>query len=434
MENYLKEINGVLGVIGSFVCLPDNSIAAKRLPEKFDSVGVEAAARAAIQTFNALEASGQRVVEADLVYGQGRLVLKSLRGGILVIVCARNINIPLLNLTANLVAKKLAADLKPKSAPTSMPAAAMDHPEITSAPRPTASATSTPPPSSVPSLATPAVPTTRTALQSTPVPAAEIVPSALYIELEKESQRLLAAAKSSQITLCVMDPIALWACCTETRQWVSMPQKRHIDFCAPLEQAGIAMRLFDHLGYELNQSFHAMHPNERLRFADPSRFLSADVYLDTFAMYHRFRLKPLLATGASLLPETQLAMIRLQIVEITEAELSDLCALFLEHNLVHSSEPGAINETQISRLCADDWGWYKTVKMNIERLIEFADNNLSPTARDTVVTRVRQIRSGIEVAPKSLRWLARAGLGESVRWYETPITASPRARPDLPMG
>jgi hypothetical protein len=432
MENYLKEINGVIGVIGSFVCLSDGSIAAKKLPEKFDDAGVEAAARTAIQTFNALEAAGQRVVEADLVYGQGRLMLKNLRGGILIIVCARNINTPLLNLTANLVAKKLSVELKPKATPTSTPAASTDHPKITSVSRPTAPAI-TAPPASAPALATPVVPTTRTALQSTPVPATEIAPSALYVELEKESQRLRAAATNSQITLCVMDPIALWACCTETRQWVSMPQKRHIDFCAASEQAGILMRLFDQLGYEINQRFHATHGNERLHFDDPQRFLSADIYLDAFAMYHRFSLKPILASGASLLPETQLAIIRLQIVEVTDAELRDLCALFLEHNLAHSSEPGAIDETQISKLCADDWGWYKTIKMNLERLVEFADNHLSPTARDTVTTRVRQIQSGIEIAPKSLRWLARARIGETVRWYETPITASATERADQPI-
>ena len=113
MENYLKEINAVLGVVGSFICLPDGRIAAQALPETFDAASAETAARVLSQTFNALETSGQRVVETDLVYGQGRLLLKNLRGGILTIVCARNINVPLLNLTANGIAKKIASELKP---------------------------------------------------------------------------------------------------------------------------------------------------------------------------------------------------------------------------------------------------------------------------------------------------------------------------------
>jgi predicted regulator of Ras-like GTPase activity (Roadblock/LC7/MglB family) len=113
METYLKEINSVLGVVGSFVCLSDGSIGAKALPDEFDAASIEAAARVATQTLYALETSGQRITETDLVYGRGRLLLKSLRGGILAIICTRSINIPLLNLTANGIARKLSSELKP---------------------------------------------------------------------------------------------------------------------------------------------------------------------------------------------------------------------------------------------------------------------------------------------------------------------------------
>ncbi len=116
MEKYLRELNRVLGVVGAFVCLPDGSLAANAMSDKFDTASVEAAARLAAQTLSALEVSRQRVVDADLVYGQGRLIVKNLRGGILVIMCARNINIPLLNLTANAVAKEIAPKLRPPKA------------------------------------------------------------------------------------------------------------------------------------------------------------------------------------------------------------------------------------------------------------------------------------------------------------------------------
>jgi tRNA isopentenyl-2-thiomethyl-A-37 hydroxylase MiaE len=122
VENYLKEINAVLGVSGSFVCLPDTQLAAAAMPDQIDQASVENAARIVTQTINALETLGQRVAEADLVYAQGRLVVKNLNHYVLVIACARNINLPLLNLTANVVAKKLAAESKtPK--PESIPRA-----------------------------------------------------------------------------------------------------------------------------------------------------------------------------------------------------------------------------------------------------------------------------------------------------------------------
>lgn len=124
MEAILRELNSVVGVTGSFVCLNDASVAGCVLPDSFDAARVGLAARVASQTFLALETSGQRVVEADLTFEQARVILRNVRGGILVILCARQINLPLLNLTANLAAKKIATELTPPKARPPAPVAA----------------------------------------------------------------------------------------------------------------------------------------------------------------------------------------------------------------------------------------------------------------------------------------------------------------------
>ncbi len=123
MENYLKEINAVLGVAGSFICLTDGRIAASALPDQFDASSVNATAHVASQTFQALETTGQRVNEVDLVYDKGRLIVKNLRGGALAILCSRSVSLPLLNLTANVVVKKLTTELKPPKSSAPAPAA-----------------------------------------------------------------------------------------------------------------------------------------------------------------------------------------------------------------------------------------------------------------------------------------------------------------------
>ena len=181
MENHLNDINAVLGVVGSFVCLSDGSLVAKALPDKFDAASVEVAARLAAQTLNALEVSGQRVVDADLVYGQGRLVLKNLRAGILVIVCARNINIPLLNLTANVVTKKIAPELR---APKAASAAGV----------PPTSATIELPPSPPVAAETPG-PMLEVASDST-IPPSESVNGNFLNELIRELNRMIGPAGS----------------------------------------------------------------------------------------------------------------------------------------------------------------------------------------------------------------------------------------------
>jgi hypothetical protein len=97
-------------------------------------------------------------------------------------------------------------------------------------------------------------------------------------------------------------------------------------------------------------------------------------------------------------------------------------------------ENDKIDASQITRLCAEDWGWYKTVTTNLSRVIEFAARVTRGDEQAIVVERAQRIKRGIEGAPKSLRWQTRARIGESVRWYETPISSSPVARHDQPRG
>jgi hypothetical protein len=47
-----------------------------------------------------------------LLYNNGRLIIKSLDGSYLCIMCVQRINIPLLNLTANVAAQKLGKMVK----------------------------------------------------------------------------------------------------------------------------------------------------------------------------------------------------------------------------------------------------------------------------------------------------------------------------------
>ncbi|MEW5717949.1 MAG: roadblock/LC7 domain-containing protein [Chloroflexota bacterium] len=122
METILKEINLVLGVTGSFVFSSDGNIVAKAVADDFDTTRLEMAARMASRTFIALDTSDQRITSMDLLFDRKRFILRRLRGGTLAVLCARNISLPLLNLTLTSAAKKIAAELKP-SPPAAAPSA-----------------------------------------------------------------------------------------------------------------------------------------------------------------------------------------------------------------------------------------------------------------------------------------------------------------------
>ena len=120
MEYILKDINAVSGVTGCFVCNSEGQVLASALPNLFDETILSTVGRTMAQTMVGLAIARRRkIVDIDLVYDQGRLIAKNLREGCLCILCLRNINMPLLNLTANVAAKKLAAKLKGGGKPSS---------------------------------------------------------------------------------------------------------------------------------------------------------------------------------------------------------------------------------------------------------------------------------------------------------------------------
>lgn len=122
MEDILKDINAVVGVTGSFVCSEEGQVLARVLPDVFDVNMLSSIGRTLAQTIAGLETTNRRKVgDMDLVYGGGRLIVKNLGEGCLCILCVRRINVPLLNLTANVAVKRLSERLK-EARPVPVPA------------------------------------------------------------------------------------------------------------------------------------------------------------------------------------------------------------------------------------------------------------------------------------------------------------------------
>jgi len=113
MQDILKDVNAVVGVTGSFICNEEGEVLASALPGIFDDAMLSVVGRAAVQTVAGLQTARRRKVgDVDLIYTEGRFIVKSLRGGCLCILCVPRINIPLLNMTANLAVRKLMAKMK----------------------------------------------------------------------------------------------------------------------------------------------------------------------------------------------------------------------------------------------------------------------------------------------------------------------------------
>jgi predicted regulator of Ras-like GTPase activity (Roadblock/LC7/MglB family) len=108
MEDILKEISAVVGVTGCFVCDGEGRVMASTLSNIFEESALATVGRTINQTAAGLFTTRRRKVqEFDLVYSGKRLVIKPLGEGCLCVLCARSMNVPLLNLTANVAARKM---------------------------------------------------------------------------------------------------------------------------------------------------------------------------------------------------------------------------------------------------------------------------------------------------------------------------------------
>ena len=117
METILNDIKSTSGVAGVFLCGLDGSVIHASVPAVLDSATLTSVARGLIKTMEGLKmARRKKVVELDLLFHDGRLIVKNLGAGCLVILCTPSINVPLLNLTANVATKKLSGLLAERAA------------------------------------------------------------------------------------------------------------------------------------------------------------------------------------------------------------------------------------------------------------------------------------------------------------------------------
>jgi len=157
-----------------------------------------------------------------------------------------------------------------------------------------------------------------------------------------------------------------------------------------------------------------------MRFAHPDTRQFVEIFLDALVSYHRLEFGSRLHLDQHTLPLVDLLLSLLQNVKATEADLHWIDCLFHDADLGGPGQPAVIDTTYVMGVCTEDWGWYKTVTMNLDRCAAAAPAVLAGEGLETAVRRIHRLRQLLEEAPKSLRWQVRARVGESRRWYEEP--------------
>jgi hypothetical protein len=234
-----------------------------------------------------------------------------------------------------------------------------------------------------------------------------------------EGRRLLDLAHGEGATLALLGGVAIRLHASDIPTALDREYK-DLDFAVPKGRGRDASKVLGESGYEPEVSFNAMNGNERLLFHDLEHGRQVDVFVGSFRMCHVIPLTERLSMGQPTVPLAELLLTKLQIVELNEKDVRDTLLLFYGHE-VGDHDDDAVNGRRIAELCANDWGLWRTITVNLERCREMIGSyDLPDEDGRRIADRFGAVLDRIEAEPKSRGWKLRARIGERKRWYELP--------------
>ena len=233
-----------------------------------------------------------------------------------------------------------------------------------------------------------------------------------------ESKRIAEAAKKKKVGLKLLGGAGIHAHSPSAHKAPLKRKYGDLDYAISKKDRKAVVELFRELGYEPNERFNLMNGDRRLYFYDPHNGRQVDIFIDVFRMSHDIDLRGRLEHDHPAVSPSDLLLSKLQIYEVNRKDLVDVAALMLDHTIEARTHEDAIEATYIARLAAADWGMYRTLQVNIERLRAMLEE--LEIDRELVKARLDELWSAIDSEPKPLKWRVRAQVGDRVRWYELP--------------
>ena len=239
-------------------------------------------------------------------------------------------------------------------------------------------------------------------------------------DMAEEAVRVAEAAESEELTLRLLGGVAIRLRAKDGLHPAFEREYADLDWIVPKGKSPDAQKFFDALGYTPHVRFNAIHGRERLLFFDEGNNRQVDILIGTFRMSHEIPFGDRLALEPLTVPLAELLLTKLQIVQLNEKDVRDALALLHDHP-VEESDGEAVNAAQIARLCASDWGLWRTFTANLSDLDEHIGRyDLPEESKRRIAERVQRLQERIEEEPKTFGWKMRAKIGDRKRWYELP--------------
>jgi len=240
-------------------------------------------------------------------------------------------------------------------------------------------------------------------------------------KFEDELKRILNASDKAGVVLRVIGSLAFQLHCPKFGYLQAAMGRAYtdIDFAAYSRQTKEIQGLMSSLGYRENREVFIVSENSRAIFEKQEIGIHIDVFFEKLSFSHVISWTGRLEADQPSIPLAEMLLEKMQIVKINEKDVIDTIMLLLEHPL-GDTDRETINIKLISGLCSTDWGLWRTITMNLDKVRQLAHGyaQLSPDQKEIIDLQVKAALERIENEPKTLAWRLRARVGDRVKWYK----------------
>jgi hypothetical protein len=238
---------------------------------------------------------------------------------------------------------------------------------------------------------------------------------------ESEAVRIVQAANAQGLTLRILGSLAFHLHCPRYGHLQKTLGRAYtdIDYAGYRSQASRITQLFASSGYQEDAELNILYAGQRMIFNHRTNGLHIDVFLDRLNFCHEVSWENRLQVDPLTLPLAEMLLEKMQIVKINEKDIIDTIMIMLEHPLGDADQE-TIHIGRVSQLCAQDWGLWRTVTMNLEKVQQLCElyEQLGAPEKGLVHAQVQRALARIQAEPKPLSWKLRAKIGDRVRWYQ----------------
>lgn len=238
---------------------------------------------------------------------------------------------------------------------------------------------------------------------------------------EEEAVRIVNLAAEQGLTLRVLGSLAFHIHCQRYDNLQKQLGRAYtdIDYAGYKAQAAKIGPFLSKLGYREDLNVNILFAGERLIYNHPSSGLHIDIFFDKLNFCHEVNWVGRLEVDQPTLPLAEMLLEKMQIVKINEKDIIDTLMLLLEHSL-GDDDHEVINIARIGKLCAKDWGLWRTITMNLRKVADLGlgYEQLSVEEKSRLDSQVELALARINGEPKTTAWKLRSKIGDRIKWYQ----------------